>query len=193
MNGKPGDHPSTMRFCWRSILSVLLLSTAALAQTGGDKPAPAAPPCGTFAFKDSLTLAGTSEKIFDAITGDISGWWDHSFSDKPYRLFIEPKPGGGFYEIFNKEGEGVLHATVTAAVRGKLLRFVGPLGLAGRAIDMVTTYEFAAVGVDSTKLTLSVHAAGELDAGLGPIVRGVWKHFLVERFKPYVEGGKRER
>jgi hypothetical protein len=46
---------------------------------------------------------------------------------------------------------------------------------------------FAEAGTDSTVLTVSVHAAGEIEAGFDRMVRGVWHHFLVERFKPYVE------
>lgn len=146
-----------------------------------------APSYGTFAFTNDVRLAGHANDIYDALTGDITGWWDHSFSKKPYRMYIEAKPGGGFYEIFSPEGDGVLHATVTYAQRGTMLRFVGPLGLAGKALDMVTTFTFTSAGQDSTVLTLSVHAAGEMDAGLETMVRGVWHHFLVERFKPYVE------
>lgn len=142
-----------------------------------------------FAFDQQVTLPGAPEIIFDAITGDISPWWDHSFSEKPYKFFIEPKPGGGFYEIFNAEGDGVLHATVTAAERGKLLRFDGPLGLAGRAVQVVTTYQFEAAG-DSTRLTVSVHSAGEIDAKLNEIVKKVWHHFIFEQFKPFIESGK---
>jgi hypothetical protein len=159
---------------------VMLLVAPAAGQTGSP-----ASSYGTFAFDDTVRFAGTPEAVYDGITGDITGWWDHSFSQKPYRMYIEPKPGGGFYEIFSPLGDGVLHATVTGAHRGIMLRFVGPLGLAGRAVDMVTTWTFAAAGSDSTDLILSVHAAGELKEGLDIVVRGVWHHFLVERFAPY--------
>ena len=115
-----------------------------------------------FAFTHSLTLHGSPKAIDDSLTGDISGWWDHSFSDNPYKLYIEARPGGGFYEIFDESGDGVQHAVVTADQRGKLLRCVGPLGLAGHAVEMVCTYSPTPVGVDSTRLTLDVHAAGEI-------------------------------
>lgn len=154
---------------------------------GENKEAPA---YGVFAFEKELTLPGSPEVIYDAITGDISGWWDHSFSEKPLRFYIEPRPGGGFYEIFNESGDGVLHGTITWAERGKRLRFEGPLGLAGTAIQLVCTYDFETVGTDSTQLKLSVHAAGEMTEGLSDIVSQVWHHFLIERFKPYVESGK---
>jgi hypothetical protein len=147
-------------------------------------------PYGVFSFSHELVLPGAPEVIYDAATGDISGWWDHSFSGSPYKLYIEAKPGGGFYEIFNESGDGVLHATVTAAERGKLLRFVGPLGLAGNAIDVVCTYTFAPVGEDSTKFFLDVHAAGELHPEWPALVERVWLHFMDDQFKPYIENGE---
>ncbi|MCK7528497.1 MAG: hypothetical protein MZV64_68495 [Ignavibacteriales bacterium] len=73
----------------------------------------------SFSFDKEVTLPGTPEVIFDAVTGDISGWWDHSFTDNPKEFYIEPVPGGGFWEIFDDEGNGVLHARVIYADRGK--------------------------------------------------------------------------
>jgi hypothetical protein len=143
-----------------------------------------------FSFDQRVTLPGTPDIIYDAISGDISGWWDHSFSKKPYRLFLEAKPGGGFYEIFDEKGNGAKHATVIYAERGKMLRFDGPLGLSGNAIQLVSTYRFEQIGQDSTRLTLSVHGSGEMAEGVPKVIEGVWNHFLIERFKPYVESGQ---
>lgn len=140
-----------------------------------------------FSFKKKVELPGTPEQIFDLATGDISGWWDHSFSKNPKKFYIEPKPGGGFYEIFDDEGNGVLHAKVIYAHRGKLLRFDGPLGLSGFAVQLVTTYHFEPIGSDSTLMNVEVHGSGELKDGLPAVVEKVWEHFIFERFKPYVE------
>jgi hypothetical protein len=140
-----------------------------------------------FRINQELILPGNPDMVYDAITGDISGWWDHSFSENPAKFYIEPKPGGGFYEIFDDSGDGVKHATVIAAQRGKLLRFEGPLGLSGRALHLVHTYEFTPIGSDSTQLTLIVNAMGEIDDTLPDIVDKVWYHFLFEQFKPYME------
>ena len=170
----------------RFLLAVFVLLSSSLYGQSRDTTL-VAPAYGTFAFSQEVRLAGRPGDVYDAITGDVSAWWDHSMSAKPYKLYIEAKPGGGFYEIFSSKGDGVLHATVTYAERGKKLRFVGPLGLAGKALDLVNTYEFAAIGEDSTALTLTVRAAGELEDGTGKRVKQVWHHFLVERFKPYVE------
>ena len=79
------------------------------------------------------------------------------------------------------------------AERGKMLRFDGPLGLSGKAVQMVCTYEFIETSTDSTTLKLSVHASGEIDEGLPAIVELVWHHFLFERFKPYIESGEHRK
>ena len=142
---------------------------------------------GTFAFEMHFTYPGDPAFVYDHLTGDISDWWDHSFSEHPFRLFIEPQPGGGFYEIFDEQGNGARHATVTYADRGKILRMEGPLGLSGQAITLVCTYTLEPAGTDSTMLTLSVHGAGEFSEETPDIVRQVWEHFLWEQFKPYIE------
>jgi len=141
-----------------------------------------------FSFVREYTYPGTPEFVYDHLTGDIGEWWDHSFSENPYRLFIEPRPGGGFYEYFDESGNGVLHATVTAADRGKMLRLDGPLGLAGKALTLVCTCTLETTGSDSTLLRLEVHASGEIETGLPQLVEQVWDHFLGERFTPYMEG-----
>ncbi len=143
-----------------------------------------------FSFEKEVVFPVKPNALYDAVTGDISGWWDHTFTKNPKKFFIEPKPGGGFYEIINDEGEGILHATVIFAKRGKLLRFDGPLGLSGKAIKVVTTYEFKPEGIDSTLFKVSVHAAGEVGNGIPKIVESVWDHFIFERLKPYIESGE---
>ena len=143
-----------------------------------------------FSFTKEVILPGTREQIFDAATGDISEWWDHTFSGNPKKLYIEPKPGGGFWEIFDDKGNGVLHATVIYVNRPKIIRFDGPLGLSGKAVQIVTTYEFATDEGDSTLMKVSVHGSGELEKEMPAIVEKVWEHFIYERFKPYVESKK---
>lgn len=136
-----------------------------------------------------VTLPGSPERAYDAATGDIAPWWDHTWKKDPKKLVIEPWAGGGFWEIWNDQGEGVRHATVTWAERGKRLRFEGPLGLAGNGITLVTTWDFAANG-DSTTLTCTSNLSGAVPPGLEQAVDQVWTHFLTGRLKPYVESGQ---
>jgi hypothetical protein len=167
------------------LISILFISLSinSLAQD-------AKPKYDVFSFEQQITLPGTTTQLYDAMTGDISKWWDHSFSVKPFKLYIDAFPGGGFYEIFNAGGDGAKHATVILSDRGKMLRYEGPLGLSGMAIDMVTTYEYTAAGADSTTVKVSVHAAGEVTEGLPAMIESVWHHFLYERLKPYIESGE---
>ena len=146
-------------------------------------------PVAAWAVKHVVMLPGSPERAYDAATGDLKPWWDHTFKNDPLRLYIEPWAGGGFYEIWNEQGEGVKHATVTWAERGKTLRFEGPLGLAGNALVFVTTWNFAARG-DSTELTCNASVAGTMAPGMEKAVDGVWQHFLGGRLKPYMEAGR---
>jgi hypothetical protein len=142
-----------------------------------------------FVISEELTLPVSPDTLFNVMTGDIRGWWDHSFSDSPKALFIEPTPGGGFFELFDDAGNGVKHATVIYAERGKRLRFEGPLGLSGKAVVFVTTWDYEAAP-GGTLLKLTVSMSGQIEEGFEQTIAGVWHHFLVERLKPYVESGR---
>ncbi len=143
----------------------------------------------SFNFMVAAIVPGLPNEVFDTATGDISGWWDHTFSKDPKELYVEPFPGGAFMEIYDEEGNGIRHAVVTAADRGKMLRYEGPLGLAGNAILMVTTWTFAEVESGNTLVTVAVHASGEIEEGWDETIEEVWVHFLNEGLKAYREAG----
>jgi hypothetical protein len=142
-----------------------------------------------FQVQHSLVVKASPEEAFDAFTGDISGWWDHSYSKPPRSLVIEPFPGGHFIEYFGASTDGALHATVTLARRGETLHFTGPLGFMemGQHFDMVHRLDFEAAE-GGTRLTMRVTGLGTIQPGWEQAVQGVWHHFLDERFKPFVEG-----
>jgi hypothetical protein len=144
-----------------------------------------------FTITQELVLPVEANTAFAMMTGDIGGWWDHTFSEHPQALFIEPKAGGGFYEMFDDQGHGVRHASVTWAEPGKRLRFEGPLGLAGNAINMVTTWDYEAMG-DSTHVICTVNLTGQVDADKAAIVESVWRHFLIEQLQPWVNKQKQK-
>lgn len=177
--------------CAGALVGVLVVAAIVAAPA----PAPAAVrelSVGGFAVHHEFTVPGDSLSIYDAMTGDVSGWWDHTFSGKPKRFVIEAKPGGGFYEIFDDSGDGVLHGTVIYAKRGKLLRFRGPLGFSGSAMDMVVSWSYRGKG-DSTVVTSDVNTTGQIEKGWPEVVDSVWSHFLIDRFKPFAEAMARER
>lgn len=169
-----------MKFKIVMLLALLLVGAGARAEV-------AVQPAGAFSFTITADVKGDPVAVFDAATGDITPWWDHTMSGNPWRMYVEPRPGGAFLEIFNEQGDGVRHAVVTGAERGKLLRYEGPLGLAGFALHMVTTWTFAAAGEGRTTVTVAVHGAGELQEGWPEVIEATWRHFLVERFQAYLE------
>jgi hypothetical protein len=140
---------------------------------------------GTFAFQDSVRVPGSTEAAFDAFV-DVNAWWDHRFSENPAKFFIEPRAGGGFWELFDEQGNGVRHATVIYVQRPHTLRLEGPLGLSGNAVQMVFTLQFSPVA-DSTAVHLDVHAAGEVRPEWPAGVKQVWRHFM-ERYQAHVAG-----
>jgi hypothetical protein len=141
----------------------------------------------TFKFEMSFIYPGTPGFIYDNLTGDISDWWDHSFSPNPMKIVLEAKPGGSCLVVFVESGDGAKHATVIFAKRGEMLRMEGPLGLSGSALTMVSTYTLSQSGSNSTNLRLNVTGSGEVEEGTPEVIEEVWQHFLWERFNPYIE------
>jgi uncharacterized protein YndB with AHSA1/START domain len=142
---------------------------------------------GGYSVEVEVILPVSPNVAYDAATGDIGAWWDHSFSPKPKRLYIEAKPGGGFYEIFDDSGNGVQHAVVNYAERGKMLRFTGPLGFSGNALDAVTTYEFKPEG-SGTRMHIVVNMMGQMSMEDAQAADQLWHHFA-DRLKAYIESG----
>jgi hypothetical protein len=142
-----------------------------------------------YRFEMALTLPGSPFEIWDAFTGDVRPWWDHTFSGNPVSLVLEPEVGGSFREVYDDKGNGCEHARITHVHRGTMLRMVGPLGLAGKGIELEMMFRFEKDG-ESTNLQLEVHAYGQLTPELAKVVQSVWHHFLVERFEPYVKSGR---
>ena len=139
-----------------------------------------------FTIVERFEIAASPAEVFAAATGDVSGWWDHSFSGTPQSLILEPRPGGHFTETF--EGGGARHATVIYVKAPNALRFEGPLGLSGSAVSFVTTYDIQPAA-NGASMTVTVNAAGQIDDATARAVAGVWRHFIGERLKPYVEAG----
>jgi len=176
-----------LRLLAPSLRHVVCLTALALVVAAAPASAKVTPAeTGAFTVVVETVVPLSPEAAFDAMTGDISGWWDHSMSDHPRALVLEPRPGGFFLEIFNENGDGALHATVIYAKRGERLRFTGPLGLSGHAIDLVVTYDYTAED-GGTRVKVTCNAAGQMMEGWAETVNGVWEHFILERFTPYAE------
>jgi hypothetical protein len=42
-----------------------------------------------FRITHDINIPGNPAVVYDAITGDISAWWDHSFSKNPAKFYME--------------------------------------------------------------------------------------------------------
>lgn len=162
-------------------------TASAVYELRDDAPKPWTP--AGFTFELEVAPPGTPQEVFDAFTGDVLPWWDHHVSKSPKAMYIEPTAGGSFREEFDEAGNGIEHARVTGCKRGEWLRMVGPLGLAGRGVELEMSFTFTADG-DATKVHATIHGYGNVSAQGPAMVQTVWKHFLVEQFEPYVRSGK---
>lgn len=171
--------------CAMTGLALLLLSGAAAAETETFETR-------SFRYSGSVALAATPAEVWEAVTGDIGGWWDHKFSEgEAAAFFIDPSPGGGFWEYFDEDGiAGVRHAEVIFSDgRGRLV-FEGPLGFSGHAVDIVTTWEIVDAGEGKSRLDFAVSFSGAWKEGWQEALIGVEDHFM-GRLQGYLAAGCR--
>ncbi len=182
----------SMLFLSRSLclpaLALLVGFTAGARQLADAEPAPKAFAPGGYEFDLEVTVPVKADAAWDAFTGDVSAWWDHHFAKSPKSLVIARKPGGSFLEIFDDDGQGVEHARVTHAIRGELLRLVGPFGLVGHGVEIDTTLRFLGDG-DQTQVRLVTYVTGKVDQDIAKTVEQVWRHFLIDQYAAHVRGG----
>jgi len=143
-----------------------------------------------FRTTQTITIEAPRDEVWEAATGEVSYWWDHTWSGNPAELVIEPRAGGHFYERFEPGGaDGMIHADIIFVDAPSTLRMDGPLGLIERSYDLLISWSLEEVDADTTGFTVDLAMHGEIDAELAGIVHGVWTHFIAGRLKTYVEGG----
>jgi hypothetical protein len=137
-----------------------------------------------------VEIDAARQDVWDTATGDISPWWDHSFALEPAELFIEPVPGGLFYERLEESSDdGAVHATVIYVDAPESLRLHGPLGLTGRSYDLVSSWTLSEAEDGGTTFTVDLAMHGEIDEPMADVVRNVWVHFIENRLKTFMESG----
>ena len=82
-----------------------------------------------FVSEHTLILAAPPAEAYQALTAQISRWWDarHSYSGKAENFSLDASAGGCFCETL-PNGGSVMHMMVVYADPGVLLRMVGGLG-----------------------------------------------------------------
>jgi hypothetical protein len=107
-----------------------------------------------------IEIAAPLEAVWHGLVNEIGEWWDHTFTDDPYGVFLEPTIGGRFYEQFDESGAGALYAHVTYLEPMKMLRMSGPMGMPG-ARQYVKTYRLEARGT-KTRVSTVASSLGDL-------------------------------
>jgi uncharacterized protein YndB with AHSA1/START domain len=150
---------------WLSLAMLLALGAAAA------QGKVAAREAGGFVISHQLTLSGTPERVFIALTDEIAGWWDadHSYSGQAENLSLDARAGGCFCERL-PNGGSVEHMRVVFASPGRLLRLVGGLGpLQGMGASGSMDFNLRAASETTTHLEFRYLVSGYAPDGLGDI------------------------
>jgi uncharacterized protein YndB with AHSA1/START domain len=173
------------------------LGTLALVVLSGT-PAQSAPqvtPNG-FLVKLEASISAPKPKVYDALVGQISSWWnpEHTYSHDAKNLSIDPRPGGCFCEKL-PNGGGVEHLRVVYVAPGEVLRLSGGLGpLQSSGLAGSLTWKLTG-GADNSRVELSYSVGGFIHGGFDKIAPAV-ESMLTEqlsRLKLFVETGKPAR
>jgi uncharacterized protein YndB with AHSA1/START domain len=147
-----------------------------------------APPIVSETIEAAIRIDRPASDVWRALTEDVGTWWPHTFADQPFRIVLEPRIGGRFYEQFDATGAGALYATVTYIEPERMLRVSGPMGMGGATL-YVKTYRLEPDGDETVLRTTAVMlGAIESDTLDGYREGGV---AVLEAVKTYVESTAR--
>ena len=174
--------------CHRLLGATALLM---LAGTSGQS-APQVKPTG-FLVKLEANINAPAAKVYDALVGQISSWWnpEHTYSHDAKNLSIDPRPGGCFCEKL-PNGGGVEHLRVVYIVPRETVRFSGALGpLQASGLAGSLTWKLTGGG-ENTRIQLSYSVGGFIEGGfekIAPAVESMLSDQL-NRLKLFVETAK---
>ncbi len=144
-----------------------------------------------------LDLPGSPERIYRAITEEVSAWWDaaHSYSGSADDFTLDARAGGCFCETL-PDGGSVEHMRVVMAAPGKLLRMTGGLGPL-QSMGASGTMEFALAPGEAERTTLrfTYTVGGFVPDGLGAMAEPVDEVLAGQlgRLADYLERGRTAR
>jgi hypothetical protein len=171
-----------------------LLGTVSLLMLAGTsaQSAPQVTPTG-FLVKLETNIHAPSAKVYDALIGQISSWWnpEHTYSHDAKNLSIDARPGGCFCEKL-PNGGGMEHLRVVYIAPPQVVRFSGALGpLQASGIAGSMTWKLSG-GSDTTRFELSYSVGGFIPGGfeeIAPAVEAMLRE-QVDRLKMFAETGK---
>jgi uncharacterized protein YndB with AHSA1/START domain len=136
-----------------------------------------------------VTIAGTPEQVFTALTEDIGGWWGYPAVDPRGRalsLSLDASLGGHFREHWADGGEVI--ATVSGLSADEHLMLTGPFHL-GLCVA-VATFDLNEVAA-GTLVNFTFRAFGVIDPATAEGFGNAWKDLVGIRLKALVETGRR--
>ena len=139
-------------------------------------------------IEQEVAINAAPEKVFNALTNDVSPWWGAPYllSDSAKALIIEPLLGGRCYEDWGDSNGGVW-ATITGIKQNEWIELTGPIAMSG-VVQGVVSFELEAQG-EGTLLKLSHRAMGEVGERQQQGYSSGWHDLLAVRLKAYVEQG----
>lgn len=165
-------------------LAALLLPVSATAEVTASED-------GGFVSEHELLLAAPPERAYEALTAEVSAWWNaaHSYSGQASNFSLDARPGGCFCEAL--PGGGVEHLRVVHAAPGKRLNLVGGLGpLQGMGVSGTMSFELVPAKGDQTRLRYRYVVNGYYPGGLKPLAGPVDQVQLgqLQRLQAYLAG-----
>ena len=134
-----------------------------------------------------VTIAGTPNQVFAALTEDIGGWWGYPALDsRALSVSLDASLGGHFVEHWDDGGQVI--ATVTGLSADDHLTMTGPFHL-GLAVG-VATFDLEEVA-DGTLLHFTFRAFGVVDPAKAEGMGSGWNELVGARLKALVETGTR--
>jgi len=134
-----------------------------------------------------VTIAGTPNQVFAALTEDIGGWWGYPALDsRALSVSLDASLGGDFVEHWEHGGQ--LVATVTGLSAANHLTMTGPFHL-GLAVGMAA-FDLEEIA-DGTLLHFTFRAFGDIDPAKAEGFGSGWNELLGTRLKALVETGTR--
>jgi len=135
-----------------------------------------------------VEIDAPAEKVWEGLTGDVTGWWPRDFyaGAEATSFAIEPVLGGRMYEDWG-DGQGLIWAMVTGVSRGKMLQLSGELtkdfGGPSRNIMKIELSEDGG----TTKLRLTDCIFGRVAEKGAESMDSGWAYLMGDCLKPFVE------
>jgi len=139
-------------------------------------------------IEQNIDINAEPEKVFNALTNNISNWWGRPYmiNEKATIITLEPKIGGLFYESW-ADNQGFKWGDVTYLKKNEILEITGSFGMT-KAFFSKVSFILEKKG-KGTSIKLSHLAYGQVDEETEKGYTVGWKDLVGFRLKKFVEEG----